>query len=329
MPTLYLDDQHSSIRISGQEFVITTGDQERERIPFAWVERIVIAGNVQISTQALTSLLKESIPVCFMSTKGNYRGCLQTPTHKHAALRIAQFERFRDPVFRRKQASSFIEAKVKNCRTALLKHRRAHHDFHCDMELEGMNCELNKLKDTPSIEGLMGHEGVAAHWYFMAFGNMVRKEFSFKTRSRRPPKDPVNAMLSLGYTLLYNEFVTATEAIGMDPNIGFLHSVDYGRASLASDMVEEFRWLIDGLVLGLVNKSIVQPDDFISQADGSFKMADPARKKFYEHYEQRMRDEAAYRDKRLSYRRIFFHQAEHLARVIQNEEEQYHPHLIQ
>jgi CRISPR-associated protein Cas1 len=136
-------------------------------------------------------------------------------------------------------------------------------------------------------------------------------------------------MLSLGYTLLYNEFVTATEAIGMDPNIGFLHAVEYGRASLASDLVEEFRWLIDGLVLGLVNKAVVHPDDFVRQEDGGFKMSDPTRKKFYEHYEERMRDEAAHQDMHLSYRRIFFRQAEHLSRVIQGVDQHYLPHLIQ
>ncbi len=328
MPTLYLDDQRSSIRVSGQELIITIGDQEREKIPLAWVERIIIAGNVQISTQAITVLLKESIPVGFMSTKGNYRGYLQTSLHKNAALRIAQYDQFRNPEFRHRQAHSFIEAKVKNCRTVLLKHQRSHSDFHCDMELEGMSRELHKLKQTPTIEGLMGHEGVAAHWYFMAFGRMVRKDFSFETRSRRPPKDPVNALLSLGYTLLYNEFVTATEAIGMDSNIGFLHALDYGRSSLASDMVEEFRWLIDGLVLGLVNKHVVQPSDFERQENGGFKMADQARKKFYEHYEQRMHDEAIYQDMHISYRRIFIRQAEHLARVIQMKDQLYDPYLI-
>ena len=328
MPTIYLDNQHSLIRISGLELVICIGEKEHERVPLTCVERIIIAGNVQISTQAISALLKESIPVCFMSTKGNYRGCLLKATHKHAALRLAQYDRFRDAEFRHQQATAFVEAKIKNCRSILLRHRRSHHDFHCDMELTGMTREIHKLKNTPSIEGLMGHEGVAAHWYFTAFGRMVRREFAFTTRSRRPPKDPVNAMLSLGYTLLYNEFVTAIEAIGMDPHIGFLHSVDYGRASLASDMVEEFRWLIDGFVLGLVNKAIIHRDDFVSQDDGGFKMADPARKKFYEHYEQRIREETAYMGMHISYRRVFVHHAEHLARVILDEEH-YRPHLIQ
>lgn len=329
MSTLYLDDQGSTIRVSGQEFVICSGEQERERIPRTWIERIVIAGNVQISTQALTMLLKEEIPVAFMSTKGNYRGSLHQPTHKHAALRLAQYDRSREQDFRLRQGRAVLEAKLKNCRSLVLKHRRSHPELHCDMELEAISRELRKLDNCLTIEGLMGHEGVAAHWYFMAFGRMVRREFAFETRSRRPPKDPVNAMLSLGYTLLYNECLTAVEAIGLDCNIGFLHALEYGRASLASDMVEEFRWLIDGMVLGLVNRKMVHPDDFTCQENGGVRMADQARKIFYGQYEERMRAETRHRETQVSYRRLLFRQAEHLARVIQGEEERYAPHLIQ
>ena len=284
MSTLYLDDQGAMIRVSGQEFIICAGDLELERIPRAWVERVVIAGNVQISTQALVMLLKNEIPVAFMSTKGNYRGRLHQPSHKHAALRLDQYERSRDQEFRLRQGRSVLEGKLKNSRTLLLKHHRAHPEFNCDMEAEGIGRELRKLKQSPTTEGLMGHEGVAAHWYFTAFGRMVRREFAFEKRSRRPPRDPGNAMLSLGYTLLYNECLTAVEAIGLDANIGFLHSLEYGRASLASDMVEEFRWLIDGMVLGIVNRGMVRLDDFTPQEDGGHRMGDPARKMFYGQY---------------------------------------------
>lgn len=329
MPTLYVDDQRASIRICGQEFIITAGDQERERVPCSWVERVVIAGNVQISTQALTRLLKESIPVAFMSTKGNFRGSLQPTLHNHAALRMLQCEHFRDEDFRLRQSHTILQAKLKNCRTLLLKHHRSHADFDCTMEVEGITREIHKMKSCLSIEGLMGHEGVAAHWYFTAFGRMFRREFCFTARNRRPPKDPVNAMLSLGYTLLFNEVSTAAQAIGLDHNIGFLHALEYGRASLASDLMEEFRWLIDGIVLALGNRGVVVPDDFQQQEDGGMRMADQARKKFYEHYEARMHDEVAYDDVHLSYRRIFFRQAEMLARVILGESDSYRPHLIQ
>lgn len=329
MPTLYVDDQRACIRISGKEFIVASGGKEGEHIPFSWVERIVIAGNVQISTPALIALLKESIPVCFISTKGNYRGCLQPELHNNAELRMMQCERFRDELFRLKQARTVLAAKLKNCRTLLLKHHRSHADFHCDMEAEGIARELHKMKTSPSIEGLMGHEGVAAHWYFTALGRMCRREFHFTQRSRRPPRDPVNALLSLGYTLLYNEFSSAVQSIGLDHNIGFLHAIEYGRASLASDMVEEFRWLIDGLVLAMVNRGVLVVDDFIPQEDGGFRMADDARKKFYGHYEERMHDEVTYEEQHVSYRRIFFRQAEHLARVILGKEDSYAPYLIQ
>jgi CRISPR-associated protein Cas1 len=329
MSTLYIDDQGASIRINNNEIVLIVDDEVRERIPKSWVERIVIAGNVSLSPQAMTFLLKEAIPVIFISTKGNYRGCLQPVLHKHASLRMTQYEKFNDNAFRHQMARAFVEAKIKNSRTMLQKHRRSHPEFHCDMELEAMRHELEKLEKTPTLEGIMGHEGVSAHWYFTAFGRMVRREFKFTTRSRRPPKDPVNAMLSLGYTLLHNECVTAVTAIGMDPNIGFMHGIEYGRASLACDMEEEFRWLIDGMVLGIVNRSIIRHEDFIQQDDGGWKLEDAARKKFYAQYEARMQDKVGYRDMHLTYRRIFFHQAQHLARVLKGEEDAYLPHIIQ
>lgn len=329
MSTLYIDDQGASIRINNNEIVLIVGSDVRERIPKSWVERIVIVGNASLSPQITTFLLKEAIPVIFISTKGNYRGCLQPVLHKHAALRITQYEKFSNNAFRHQIARAFVETKIKNCRTMLQKHRRSHPEFHCDMELEAMRYELGKLEKATTIEGIMGHEGVSAHWYFMAFGRMVRREFKFTTRSRRPPKDPVNAMLSLGYTLLHNECVTAVTSIGMDPNIGFMHGIEYGRASLACDMEEEFRWLIDGMVLGIVNRSIIRFEDFIQQDDGGWKLEDTARKKFYAQYEARILDEVRYRDMHLTYRRIFFHQAQHLARVLKGEEDAYLPHIIQ
>jgi CRISPR-associated protein Cas1 len=157
---------------------------------------------------------------------------------------------------------------------------------------------------------------------------MVRREFTFDGRSRRPPRDPVNALLSLGYTLLFNEMVTAVEAVGLDPYLGFLHDVDYGRASLAVDMVEEFRYFIDALTLSMINRGELNIPDFHQGDDGGYYLVEKGRETFYKSYEKKVRTEVAYRGMTTSYRRIFFNQAEALARVIRDEETDYKPYLM-
>jgi len=178
----------------------------------------------------------------------------------------------------------------------------------------------------------MGLEGAAAKAYFRGFGMLVKKEFTFERRTRRPPKDPVNALLSLGYTLLFNEMLSAVESLGFDPYLGFLHEVEYGRPSLAVDMVEEFRFLIEGLTLTLINKEILSRDDFIEQDNGGFYLHEKGREEFYRQYEKKITTEVQYKiipsphggeGSNLNYRRIFHYQVESLARVIKGEEEKY------
>jgi CRISPR-associated protein Cas1 len=209
------------------------------------------------------------------------------------------------------------------------KHSRSHKEIELTSELTGLELMLGSVAGAREIEILMGFEGTAARHYFHAFGKMVRKEFAFDGRSKRPPKDPVNALLSLGYTLLFHEMVTAIEAIGLDPYLGFLHEVEYGRASLAVDLCEEFRYLIDSLVLALINRGELNQYDFHRGEDGGYFLVDHGRKTFYAAYEHKVRTEVSYVNAdTMSYRRIFFHQAEELARVIRGEVEAYRPFLM-
>lgn len=328
MATLYVDEQGAYIRISGEEVVVKKDNEVLRTFPLHWVERVVLAGNVQLSTQAVGLFLKQGIPVSFITPYGNYRGHLLPATHKHVSLRMAQYDLYRDPAFRLRQGKVLIRAKLSNCRTMLLKHHRDHHDFDCSGEVAGITAELTGMGSAETIESLMGHEGEAAKCYFRAFGRMVRREFHFEHRSRRPPRDPVNALLSLGYTLLCNEMVTAVESLGFDPYMGFLHDVEYGRPSLAVDLVEEFRWMVDGLALSLINRGELSADAFHDAGEDGIRMTDCGRKLFYNRYEERMRDEALHRGKHENYRRIFHLQAEHLGRVAMGEDPVYLPHLI-
>ena len=169
----------------------------------------------------------------------------------------------------------------------------------------------------------MGIEGAAAHKYFKAFGKLIKNEFRFEKRTKRPPTDPVNALLSLGYTMLFNELYTAVELLGFDPYLGFLHAIDYGRPSLAVDMVEEFRYLIDGLALMLINKGMLEIHDFVFEDDRGVYLKKKGREVFYRQYEKRINTQVTFKGMSITYRKVFAYQAEHLARIISGEEECY------
>lgn len=329
MSTFYIDEQGASLHHHQDEIQVIKDGGIIAKLPLAQIDRIVLAGAVQLTTQTIDLLLKHCIPVSFMTIYGDYRGQLTPPTHKNVGLRLLQYDRYRDNGFRLKQAKAIIGAKIDNCQEFVQKHGRSHKELDLKNELDGLDVELGSVPTAREIETLMGYEGSAARHYFHAFGKMVRKEFAFDGRSKRPPKDPINALLSLGYTLLFHEMVTAIEAIGLDPYLGFLHGVDYGRASLAVDLCEEFRYLIDSLVLALINLGELNQYDFRKGDDGGYFLADNSRKAFYAAYEHKVRTEISYLNgDSMSYRRIFFRQAEMLARVIKGEDAEYQAFLM-
>lgn len=323
MPTIYLDEQGAEIKKRGELLLIEKEDEVIAEIPLAQVDRLVIIGNVQLTTQAIALLLDKEIPVSFATTYGNYRGKLKPPTHKNVMLRLKQYECYRDETFRLTHSKQIIKGKLKNGKTFLQKHWRNNPEIDIRDEVNSVNKSLNSLAAAESIKEIMGFEGVAAKAYFNAFGRLIKEDFKFERRTKRPPKDPVNAILSLGYTLLFNETLTAVEAIGFDPYLGFFHEVEYGRPSLAVDMTEEFRFLIDGLALTLINKEILTADDFIEQDNGGFYIKEKGREEFYRQYEKRIISRVNYNGLNVSYRQVFYYQAEALARVVRGEEERY------
>ena len=328
MSTVYIDQQGAKLHHCGEEVHIEKDGETLAKLPLARIDRIVLAGSVQLSTQVMELFLKHHIPVSFTSTHGRYKGRLTPPLHKNVALRLEQYHKYHDDGFRLRQASVIIGAKIRNCHELVQKHMRSHKELDCSHEIQSMAREMSGVKSAVCRDSLMGHEGTAARHYFTAFGKMVRREFVFEKRTRRPPKDPVNALLSLGYTLLFNEMVTALEAIGLDPYLGFLHEIDYGRASLAADLCEEFRFLVDALALSLVNRGELKRENFTYLEDGGVHLDDTGRKLFYASYEHKVRTEIEWCGVSVSYRRLFFNQAELLARVVKGEAAEYIPLLM-
>lgn len=260
-------------------------------MPVIKIDRLLIFGQVQLTTQALELLLEEGIDVSFLTGNGRLRGQLLASTSKNIILRLAQYERAQDEHFQVMTARDIVQSKIANGRALLLRSSRNHPEYDCSKEIAVMDSIQHSLGRYKSVPRLMGCEGVASAAYFRAYGKFFRRELQFSERSRRPPKDPVNALLSLGYTMLTNELMGLVVAHGLDPYLGFLHGIVYGRPSLALDMVEEFRHpLIDRITLNLINNQVLESEDFVRTDEGGFIMQPASLKRYFEFYEKQLRE---------------------------------------
>lgn len=300
-------------------------------VPAHEVDRVLVFGAVQISTQALGFLLDSGIELSFHSMNGRFRGKLTPPESKNVFLRLAQYERSRDEEFKLRIAREIIAAKLKNQRTLLLRYQRNHSEADFAGPLRTIAESLDGLPAKKAISALMGLEGTSSAAYFECLSEMLSPPFNFDKRTRRPPLDPANALLSLGYTFLTNEVASMVESAGFDPFIGFIHGLRYGRQSLPLDMVEEFRHpVVDGLALNLLNKASLKEADFQPQADGGFLLQKPAFSRFLAAYEDRMQRPFQWKEggSETTFRKLIRRQVEKMEGVVLDKKE-YQPFLVQ
>jgi CRISPR-associated protein Cas1 len=294
MPPLYLTEQGSTLRKEGQRFVVTKDGQTLLTVPAFKVDAVLIFGNVQLTTQAIAFLLESGIDTGFLSLRGRLKGKLIPLEGKNVLLRVKQFERARSEGFKASVARRIVSAKLRNARALLMRHARNHPEAELSREIDELAVLANRVEaaapEEPTLDRVRGLEGQGSAVYFRGFAKMLRSELRFEGRSRRPPKDPINGLLSLGYSLLTQELIGLISAHGFDPFVGFYHELRYGRAGLALDLVEEFRHpLIDALVLRLVNKRVVQSDDFSRRSeDGAVMLKPEALKRYLAQYERQM-----------------------------------------
>lgn len=320
MKVIYVTQQGSVIGKTSRRLRVSKKGKTLAEVSVIGLDGVVLFGNVQVTSQAVGFLLDNQIQLSFLSSKGKYRGTLVPAQSKNVLLRVAQYERYLDEEFQRLHASVIVKAKLKSAKSLMNRHIKNHPELDFQMELSALDSALKELEKQPPISGLLGIEGQATAKYFRAFGKMVRGEFSFSSRSRRPPKDPVNALLSFGYTLVTNEIFSLLLATGFDPYIGYLHGIEYGRPSLALDMVEEFRHsLVDRFTLYLINNRIISAADFAERDDGGFFLEPASLKKYFEEYEKRMNHFLLTQetDREVSYRQILRRQVRKLSKTIQ------------
>ena len=322
MITMYLRQQGSSIRLVGKRLKVIKGNDVLDVVHLRDLERLVIYGNVDLTGPAMAALLDSRVETVLLSYGGRFRGRLQPAESKNVFVRMAQFRRYEDSEFRLRTGQVIVNAKIKNSRFILQRYYRNHPDDKISRAIENMDSCRKTLNIRKSIDELMGAEGEAAKIYFGAFGCMVRSEFAFQIRSRRPPKDPVNALLSFGYTLLCTEIAGAIAGQGLDMQVGFFHELEYGRPSMALDLMEEFRQpVIDRLVLSLINRSVLMKSDFEDRGDNGVYLNDKGRIRFLEYYHQTLQSSFLDREygadgKSTTFRELFNRQASRMKDAI-------------
>jgi CRISPR-associated protein Cas1 len=339
---LYLNTPGYRVGCKDEVLVVKEKDRVIEEVRMRDVSHVALFGNVQISTQAIQSLCEQEVPVTYFSMGGWFYGITRGHALKNVFLRMEQFRLAREETTCLSLARQFVHGKIRNHRTLLMRNH-----------LEPPEAIIGKLKrasedalTAASIEELLGIEGAAASQYFQQFNGMVKVEddlpglglscentkqrmfnFNFNNRNRRPPTDPVNAMLSLAYSMLAKDCTLAALAVGFDPYLGFYHQPRFGRPALGLDLMEEFRPLVaESTVLSCINNRVVTDKDFV-KAGQAVNLTAPGRKRFFQTYEQRMSSLITHPlfDYKVSYRRALELQARLLAKTLTGEIAEYIP----
>jgi CRISP-associated protein Cas1 len=286
---VYVDRPGSLLRSRGERLVVEYQDKALLRLNLRRIRQVVCLGRVGMTTPFLHRALQDGIDVVLLDDHGNPGGRLTSLSESDPTARRAQYRAAGDPPSARELARAFVDGKIANMRTALLRASRRGPDQELISAAETMAAARLVLADANSHEEILGYEGTATREYFRSWRRAIGEEWGFTSRQRRPPPDPVNAMLSFGYTLLTHEAVSALGIAGLDPSVGFLHKARWGRPSLALDLIEEFRpVIVDAMVIRCVSTGIVRFEEFEQIPEQGCRMNQRARQAFLAAYERRM-----------------------------------------
>lgn len=324
---VYLNTQGLRVGRSGAVLQVKEKDKLLQEIRILEMNQLNVMGNIQVTTQAIQSLCEAEVPVCYFSQGGWFYGITQPLCTKNVFLRQKQYAMAREPWFCMRLARQLVAGKIRNQRTMLMRN----HVEPPPQALQGMKEMAERAENCATAEELLGIEGNGARLYFGAFGGLLKTDlgeglpevfqFDFNGRNRRPPRDAVNALLSLGYSMLAKDLTIACYAVGFDPMSGFYHQPRFGRPSLALDLMEPFRPLVvDSAVVRAINTRMVTPRDFV-QVGKAVALTTEGRRAFYRAYELRMDTLVTHPlfDYRVSYRRMLEIQARLLSKVLEGD----------
>jgi len=330
MATMYVTEQGARIEKEYRRFLVTKEDEVLMAVPAARLDQVVLVGRVGVTTPALQALLREGVGLSLVSRAGQLQGRLVPPTGKNIPLRHRQYERAQDPAFCLAVSRAVVEGKLRNCRALARRWARTRPEIPA-APIERIERAVDAAARAPDLASLRGIEGEGTRNYFAVWRRALEPGFGFERRTRRPPRDPANALLSLGYTQLTDNLVAACEVVGLDPYDGFFDADKYGRPALALDLVEEFRSVIvDSVVLNVVNRGMLAADDFQPGRAGGVYLKREALRVFLRQYSARLNTRRLHPGvgRRLTYQQWFEVQARTLREAIEGKRPAYRPMVV-
>lgn len=333
--TLYVLTQDAYLRKDHKTLVVEVEQEKKLQVPGHHINSLVVFGRVLVSPGALEWASENEVIITYLSAKGRLKGRFTGPTSGNVLLRMDQSKAVKDKQRSASLAKNFVAGKLKNYRSTIYRSARDSKKESTKSDLQETADKLDKLihklDQADEIETIRGIEGQGTKVYFDSFEDMIlRKEFGFSKRTRRPPRDPVNAVLSFLYTLLCHDCRAAADGVGLDPQMGFFHSLRPGRPSLALDLMEELRpVLADRLVLTLINRNQLGENNFNYRPGGSVDMDEECLKTVIQAYQDKKDDEIThpFLDQKTTYGALPHIQARLLARTVRGEVETYPPYL--
>lgn len=358
MATLYLTEQQTLVKKEGDTLVVhipadkaQNRPKNKVRVPLIKIDRVVVQGNSTLTSPAIAALMDQHAEVTFLNRYGRFQGHLTPAFSKNGQLRLAQTAAHHNPITHHHLTQAFVRGKLQNMRTMLMRANRKHtpnttpHNA-ITTATNGIQKTIADIQattpdvtmpdpshpQTNSVYGrLQGLEGSGSARYFSCYQHLLNNPDLFNGRTRRPPRDPANALLSYGYTILLNQILSAICTVGLDPYIGCLHNTKYGKPALALDLMEEFRPLIvDSTVITIFNNNILQPKHFKEEFGGSYRLNDYGRRTFLTKLEARFDETITHPtfNYKATYRRSLELQARLLAKYLMGEINAYPPFIV-
>lgn len=333
--TLYITNEQAYLALDGENLVCKIDGVEKLRIPFDNVEGVVCMNYVGCSPALMGKCVEKLIPISFISPQGKFLAKVCGETKGNVFLRVSQIDCFRENGLL--LTKNTMAAKFSNTRQLI---RRTMHDnisMREDLEIrkavEVLDAGIEKVLKAQSVEEVIGIEGNCAQNYFSIFNRLITNKktaMSFSVRTKRPPLDPVNALLSFVYTLATNEYAAALETVGLDSYIGYCHALRSGRSSLACDLVEEARSIVERFVLTLINLQIIGADDFDTQISGAVWLNESGRKKVLTKWQEKKRTDMMhpYLKQKIPLGLLPYVQSNLLAKYVRGDITEYPPFLI-
>ncbi|MEW6652014.1 MAG: CRISPR-associated endonuclease Cas1 [Bacteroidota bacterium] len=331
--TLYIQEQGVILKKEGGRFIVFSNDRELLDVPSVKIAHIIIFGNCTVTPAVIQHCLKNEILITLLSSRGKYYGSIETTFNNNTDFERIQLFRSLDEKFTLSLAIEVVKAKIYNSKVVLQRHYKMNKKNEIKSVIENLTRIINKIESAKNVEDVRGYEGVAASGYFSVFGRMLDKSNNFYIerfiRTRRPPLDPVNSLLSFGYTMLASNIYSFSKARRLNPYCGFLHSVRTGHPALVSDLIEEFRFVIDTLVINILNHRILTYKDFYFAKEPGLPcyLTNEARKKFLKQFEIKMHQKIFHPQSSFTvdYRRCLDLQIQQFAQVIRGTKEKYEP----